>query len=272
MADVQPLRVGIAGLGAIGTEVARALDAGIPGLVLEAVSVRDIEKAETTLGSFRSKPNIVSLNALADCVDLVVESAPPAIFDQVARPAVEAGRILIVMSSGALLTRPDLIERARETGARIIVPSGGILGLDGLKAAAEGEIQSVTLITRKPPASLAGAPCLTENGIEPTDIDAPLRVFAGNALEAAAVFPANVNVAASLSLAGIGPELTRVEIWADPGLETLRQEVRIASDAADISLRLTSYPLRHNPRTGSLTPKSAIATLRGLIAVLQAGT
>lgn len=266
------LRVGIGGLGAIGTALARALDDGIPGLQLRAISARDIERAQQRTGALASKPHVVPLAQLAELADVVVECAPASVYDEVARPAVEAGRILVTMSSGALLSRNDLIERARQTGARIIVPSGGILGLDALKAAAEDEIQSVTLVSRKPPRSLDGAPYLVAHDISVLDLKTATRVFQGNAREAAAAFPANANVAATLSLAGIGAERTQVEIWADPDARENIQEVRVKSAAADFDIRLASHPLPDNPRTGSLTPKSVIATLRALATHFTVGT
>lgn len=266
------LRVGIGGLGAIGTALTLELDKGIPGLELRAVSARDADKAQQRLSGLVSKPRIVSLAQLAELADVVVECAPASVYDEIARPAIEAGKILVTMSSGALLSRADLIERAKATGARIIVPSGGILGLDALKAAAEGEIHSVMLISRKPPRSLDGAPYLVANNISVLHLKSATRVFQGNAREAALAFPANANVAATLSLAGIGAERTRIEIWADPEARENIQEVRVRSAAADFEIRLASHPLPDNPRTGSLTPKSVIATLRSLVSHFTVGT
>lgn len=266
------LRVAIGGLGAIGTAIARALDSGIPGLELHAVSARDILKAQKQLAELASKPRLVPLAQLAELADVVVECAPASVYDEVARPAIEAGRILVTMSSGALLSRNDLIERAKQTGARIIVPSGGILGLDALKAAAEGEIHCVMLVSRKPPRSLDGAPYLLAHNISVLDLKTATRVFQGNAREAALAFPANANVAATLSLAGIGAERTQIEIWADPDARENIQEVRVKSAAADFEIRLASHPLPDNPRTGSLTPKSVIATLRSLVSHFTVGT
>jgi aspartate dehydrogenase len=270
--DGPALRVAVGGLGAIGTAIIRALDAGIPGLELRAASARDTVKAQERLAGLRSRPHLVTLAELAALADVVVECAPASVYDQVATPAIEAGRILVTMSSGALLSRDDLIERSKVTGARIIIPSGGILGLDALKAAAEGHIHSVTLITRKPPRSLAAAPYVAQHKIPVLELTSAELIFQGNAYEAARAFPANANVAATLSLAGIGPTRTRVEIWAVPGLEENVQELRVRSDSADFDLRLSSRPLAENPRTGSLTPKSAIAALRALTSQLQVGS
>ena len=265
------LTVAVGGVGAIGTAIVRALDEGIPGLELRAVSARDTVKAQDRLAGLRSNPRWVALGQLATLADVVVECAPASVYDQVATPAIEAGRILVTMSSGALLSREHLIERSKATGSLIIVPSGGILGLDALRAAAEGTIHSVTLITRKPPRSLAGAPYVVERKIPVLELTSAELIFQGNAREAAQAFPANANVAATLSLAGIGPIRTRVEIWAVPGLEENVQELQVRSESADFDLRLSSRPLAENPRTGSLTPKSAIAALRSLTSRLRVG-
>ena len=129
-----------------------------------------------------------------------------------------AGKQVMVLSAGALLPRPDLIELARAKGGRIIVPTGALIGFDAVSAAAEGTIHSVQMITRKPPNGLAGAPYLVENRISVEGLTSALRVFNGSARDAAAAFPANVNVVAALSLAGIGPDRTTIEIWADPAV------------------------------------------------------
>lgn len=265
------LKVGIGGLGVIGSAVAAALNRGIPGLALSAVSGRDRAKVTAAIAGLEPLPVVVPLSELAGLADVVLESATAAAYDEVARPAVEAGRILVTLSSGALLDRPELIERAQETGARIIVPSGGIVGLDALKAAAEDEIHSVELITRKPPRSLAGAPYLVARGIELSGLSKPTKIFEGTAAEAARAFPANANVAASVSFAGIGPARTRVEIWADPDIDQNRQELHVRSKAAEFTVQLASHPMPGNPRTGSLTLKSTIATLRSLTASLIVG-
>jgi len=265
------LTVGIAGLGAIGLAVAKALDAGIPGLRLTAVSARDHAKARNNLETLRSPPQIVGLKDLAQA-DIIVEAAPAAIFEPIATPAIEAAKTLVVCSAGALLPRLHLIEQARATGARIVIPTGALLGLDAVRAAAEGKVASITIETRKPPGGLAGAPYLVEHGIDVTTIDTPTRVFAGNALDAAAGFPANVNVAAALALAGIGPERTQVEIWADPTVTRNIHTIRVEADAARLTMMIENVPSESNPRTGKLTPLSVIACLRALTATLKVGS
>src|SRR6185436_11921194 len=117
-------------------------------------------------------------------------------------------------------------------GGQIVVPTGALIGLDAVTAAAEGKIQSVKMVTRKPLNGLAGAPFLIENNIDITGITEPLKIFEGTAREAAKGFPANLNVAVALSLAGIGPDRTRLEIWADPALTRNVHRVEVESDSA----------------------------------------
>ena len=159
-----PLRVGLAGLGAVGLEVAKRLIAGVPGLTLAAVAVRDEAKARRALpqlGSVAFKPAA----ALADDCDVVVECLPPALFRDVAISAIDKGRIFMPLSVAQLLDNWDLVARAKENGARILPPTGALIGLDAVRAAAEGTIHSIKMITRKPPEGLEGAPYLLEHEI-----------------------------------------------------------------------------------------------------------
>ena len=265
------LTVGIAGLGAIGLHLARALDAGVPGLRLAAVSAKDRKKAEANIAGFKVKPLILPLADLAAC-DIVVEAAPAAVFEEVASAAIEAGKIFIPSSVGALLPRMHLVARAKETGARIVVPTGALLGLDAVRAAAEGNVESVTIQTRKPPRGLAGAPYLAQAGIDLDAIHEPTVIFTGNAYDAAKGFPANVNVAAALALAGIGPERTMVEIWADPTVTRNTHTIRVEAESARLTMTIENVPSEENPRTGKITPLSILTCLRGLTATLKVGS
>jgi aspartate dehydrogenase len=266
------LRVAIAGFGAIGAAVAGRLDKGIDGLRLSAVSARDRAKAERRLREFREPVPVMALGELAMQGDVVVECAPAAVFLDVARPTLEAGRILMPLSVGALLAHPELVDLARERGGRILVPTGALIGLDAVRAAAEGTIRSVKMVTRKPPKGLAGAPYLVAKGISLEGLNGPVKVFAGTAREGARGFPANVNVAAALSLAGIGPDRTMLEIWADPTLERNTHRIEVEADSANFTMTIENVPSDENPRTGRITALSAIAALRGLVSPLRIGT
>jgi len=265
------LAVGIAGLGAVGLGVARRLEKGIPGLALAGVAVRDREKAQRNLPGAGERIPIVAAEALADSCDVVVECLPPRLFRPVALSVIDKTKIFMPLSVGQLLENWDLVERAEQTGARILVPTGALLGLDAVRAAAEGTIHSVTMITRKPPDGLEGAPYLIERGISLKDLKAPTKIFDGSAREGARGFPANVNVAAALSLAGIGPDNTRLEIWADPALMRNTHRIEVDADTARFSMAIEGIP-SENPRTGRIVPLSVIAALRGLVAELKVGT
>jgi aspartate dehydrogenase len=165
-----------------------------------------------------------------------------------------------------------LIELAKSSGGRIILATGALLGLDAVRAAAEGHIQSVTMITRKPPKSLRGAPYLLANHIDIDHLSAPLRLFDGSAREGALGFPANVNVAAALALAGIGPDRTRLEIWADPSLSRNTHTIKVEADSARFEMTIENVPSPDKPGTGRITALSVIAALRALTATLRVGT
>ena len=263
--------VGIAGLGAIGIAVARALIAGrLPGMHLEAVAVRDRGSVASRLGG--TLVDALDFTQLAERCEVIVESLPRALFRAVAEPAIARGRLFMPLSVGALLEETDLIDLARSSGARIIVPTGALLGLDAVRAAAEGDITSVTMITRKPPKGLLGAPYLAEHHISLDGLVEPKQVFSGSARDGARGFPANLNVAAALSLAGIGPDRTRLEIWADPGVTRNTHNIVVEADSARLTMMIENIPTEANPKTGRITALSAIATLRGIIAPLRIGS
>ena len=272
VADSAPLRVGVGGLGAIGLPVAKALDAGIPGLALAAVSARDPDKAAAKMAEFRTPVPVVTLGALAECAEVVVECAPPAVFLAAAEPAIAAGRILMPLTVTALLLHAHLIDEAAATGARIIVPTGALLGLDAVRAAAEGTVHSVVMITRKPPAGLRGAPGVLESGLDLDRLEGPHKLYQGTVREAAKLFPANVNVAVALSLAGIGVDRTQYEVWADPGVERNTHTITVDSEASRFEMSIAGVPTPENPATGKLTPLSTIAALRGLVSTMRVGS
>jgi aspartate dehydrogenase len=266
-----PIRVAIAGLGTVGRTLARRLEDGILGLELACVASRDEAKAGAWLDAHKIVCPVVALDAMPEHADLAVECAPGEIIDRICRPMLEAGKRVMVLSAGALLPRPELVELAKTHGGQIIVPTGALLALDAVTAAAESEISSVTMVTRKPPKGLAGANYLVKNNISVDGLTEPLRIFAGTAREAAAGFPENVNVVAALALAGIGPDRTMIEIWADPALSRNCHNINVEADSARFSFSIENVP-SENPKTGRITALSVIAALRKLSAPLRVGT
>jgi aspartate dehydrogenase len=264
-------RVGVVGLGAIGQPVCRALDEGISGLTLAGATARDRGRAEAFLGALASKPPLLSLGDLIEASDIVVEASTQAHLREIAPAALGRGRDLIVLSCGGLLGRDDWVALAEQHGARILVPSGAIAGLDAVKGARVGAITAVTMETRKPPRGLAGAPWIVEQRIDLDAIRAETVVFEGPATEACRAFPANVNVLAALSLAGIGPERTRIRIWAVPGLTRNQHRITVEGEFGALRVEIENQP-SENPRTGKLSYLSTIALLRDLGATLRVGT
>lgn len=272
------LSIAIAGLGAVGMPCARALDpgesgdAGIKGLRLTAVSARDQKQASKRVNGFSPPPQVVGLHALPEHADVVVECVPARVFRDVAEPVLRAGKTLVAISVGALLTHWDLVDLAVKFGGSIHVPSGALLGLDAVQAARRGTIHRVRIITTKPPAGLAGAPHLKDKGIDLGNLQSPRCVFAGSAREGASAFPANVNVAAALGLAGLGADATELEVWADPNINRNRHRIIVESDSADMELVIENVPSDSNPRTGRIVAQSVLASLEKFVSPLVIGT
>ena len=264
--------VAIGGLGAIGLKLARALDAGVDGLQLIAVAARDQAKA-------RGQSARRSVRRRAWCrwpnwrrPTSWWRRRRPRCSRQIAGAAIEAGRIFVPASVGALLPRMHLVRRAQETGARIVVPTGALLGLDAVRAAAEGPVEASPSKAASRRAGWRARPIWCSTASTSAASTAASVCSQGNAFDAAAGFPANVNVAAALALAGIGPMRTRVEIWADPDHHRNIHTIRVEAEAARFTMTIENVPSPENPRTGQITALSMLACLRGLVSTLKVGT
>jgi len=266
-----PLKVGVVGLGVIGRAVCRAVDAGLSGLALAAATARTRDRAETFLAGLRSPVPFHDLDDVVAASDVVVEASTQQHLEAIAPATLGAGRDLVVLSCGGLLGRKDWVALAERHRCRILVPSGAIAGLDGVKGAAIGAVTSVSMETRKPPRGLAGAPWIVERRIDVDALTEETLIFEGPATEACRAFPANVNVLAALSLAGIGPEQTRTRIYAVPGLARNQHRIRIEGEFGTLRIEIENVP-SENPRTGKLSYLSTIAMLRDLTTPLRVGT
>lgn len=273
MGSSSDLRVAIAGLGAIGKVLATKLDAGgIPGCSLSAVSGRDEQKTMGFVKSLSRAVPVVALGELEQHADIIVECAPAALLRQVIEPVLKAGKRVVVLSVGALLEHPELLSNPDfGNGGQILVPTGALLGLDAVTAAAEGKIESVRMVSRKPPIGFKDAPLLLEKNINLENLTEPLKLFDGTAREAARGFPANLNVAVALSLAGIGPDKTFLEVWADPHVTRNTHYIEVISDSAILKMTIENIP-SENPKTGRITAQSVIALLRKLTTPVCVGT
>ncbi len=266
------LKVGIVGAGTIGRTVAQAIDCGEVRAELVGIASRTAEHAKALAAALSCRPPVLPLDDLIARADLVVEAAGGKALETVAPRTLERGKHLMVLSGGALLGRDDWFALAEARGARILVPSGAIVGLDGVKAACLGPVRSVTIESRKPPAGLAGSPYVVERGINLDAFTQETLIFEGNALDACKAFPANVNVSAALSLAGIGPQKTRVKVFCVPGGRFNMYDIVVEGDFGSMRTHIENVPTETNPRTGRLAAMSAVAMLRSLTATLCVGT
>jgi len=269
-----PLKIGLVGCGAIGSEIAGSIDRGEISAELVAVCDHNPVRASELIASLKSKPKKANLEELVSMSDLVVEAASERAVPAIAKATLTKGKSLMIMSVGALVDQDlyrSIKSLAQEHGSKVYLPSGAISGLDGLKSASIGKIRKVTLTTTKPPLGLEGAPYVLEKKIDLKALKVPTLIFEGTAAEAVKAFPANVNVAATLCLAAREGEV-RVRIIADPEIKVNRHEIVAEGDFGQISTKVENVPSPKNPKTSYLAALSAIATLRSIVEPVKIGT
>jgi aspartate dehydrogenase len=262
--------IGIVGCGAIGKALIRAVESGRLLVRVAGVTSRTESSAQKFLSEFRRPPPYLSLKDLIDAADMIVEAAGGAVVASLAEQVFAAGKDLMVISVGALLEHPEVIDKSRRTGCRLYVPSGAIAGLDGIKSAVVGAITHVTHTTRKPPVGLEGAPYLVERKISLAGLQEEKEIFSGSAREACRGFPANVNVTAAVSLAGIGPDQTRVKIFAVPGLVRNCHDIDVEGEFGKLHVHIENVP-SENPKTGKLTALSIIRAIQDAMDPVRIG-
>lgn len=271
------MKFALIGAGAIGNIIAKAFAEGeIPG-TLEVVYDSHIKNSERICRLSGEKTKVAKSieGLLSSDAELVIEAASQAAVKSYAKRVLEHGKHVMIMSTGALLDdslRDSLQKAAEKRNVKLFLPSGAIGGLDALKSASMAGVKEVVLRTIKNPKSLKGAPYLEERGIDVAQIKERTVVYEGSAEEAVAHFPANVNVAATLSLAGLGKKDTKVIIIADPGVDRNIHEILVKGDFGEFALSIKNVPSPQNPRTSYLAALSAIATLKGITSSLKIGT
>ncbi len=252
------MKLGIIGCGAIGTDVALAADAMKD---IEKIYLFDIKKsAAEKLCSQLKKATIQTVDKFLQDVDIVFEAASQQAVTQYAALALEAGKDIIIMSIGSLFDdtlRKRLENTARKHHRKIYLPSGAVCGIDGVIAASIEKLDSVTLVTTKPPASLG-------KSVEKRTI-----IFKGTARDAVKQFPRNINVAACLSLAGVGFDETKVEIVADPVETRISHKILAHGRFGRLRAEVENMPNPNNPQSSYMASLSAIATLRRVLDPIQ---
>ena len=268
-------RIGIVGTGAIGKEIALAIDDGTIPAELVAIYDRQVDEAKEFARSLKCQPRVLPLAELVEECNIVVEAASQAAVKEVAVAALTRSKNVMIMSVGAFADR-QLLDQvralARDNHAHIYIPSGAIGGLDAVKSASIKNIESVTITTRKPIKGLKGAPFVVRNNIDIDKFTKPTEIFSGPAAIAIKEFPANVNVAASLSLVGIGFDRTIVKVVVDPTITRNIHEIHVKGDFGDFHAKIENVPSDTNPRTSFLAALSAIATLKQVCEPLKIGT
>jgi len=260
------IKTGIIGCGAIGEIIAGAIISKFSD-TMELSGVCDIKekKAAAMLSKFKTGASILDKAQLIEKCSLIIEAASSKVSYEIAREALEAGKDVLVMSTGGLLDRPDIFELAKKKNAKIYLPSGAICGLDGVKSAMMANVKSVTLITRKPLAGLKGAPYIAEHNIDLDAVKKETVIFEGTAEEAVKGFPKNVNVSATLSLCGMGGRNTKIRIVTSPDYKSNSHQIEVEGDFGKLKALTENVPMPNNPKTSYLAALSAVATLKGIV-------
>jgi aspartate dehydrogenase len=271
------MRIGIIGGGVIARLILEHLSRGELG-EFEACAIigrGDASRGKPLAGEHRV-PFVTSLDALLACrPDVVVEAASHDAVRQFAAPLLEAGVSVIVLSGGALCDddlRAKLERLAAQNRALLYVPSGGIGGLDALKAVCAAGADEVEIAVTKPPAAWKGIPYVERLGVDLDRLAGAVTLFDGTAREGVPHFPANVNIAAVLSMAGIGFDRTRLKVVADPALKFNTHYINIRGKTGTIAIKLESVPSPDNPKTAMLACYSALAALKAFGSPVRYGT
>ena len=271
------MRVGLLGGGTIARLVLDAIAQGaLAGAEVVALVGRSSASRAAALASEQRVPYVTGREALlARRPEVVLEAASHDAVREHLVPLLKAGIHTVVLSAGALVD-DDLrlaAERAASaSGALLYVPSGGIGGLDALKAACAGGVDEVSIEVAKPPAAWQGIAYVDALGIDLVRLAARRTLFEGAAREGVPHFPQNVNIAAVLSLAGVGLDRTRLVVVADPALVRNTHTIRVSGPTGRFSIVMENVPSPENPKTSWLACYSALAALRVLHSRVRYGT
>jgi len=267
---LKKLKIGIVGYGAIGSSLAKVIRRDFSRSA-RLVAIYDLDKAKA--GFINRKLLVNSLLQLIKKSDLVIECSSAGSSWGIAKSALTQGRSVMIMSVGGVIRHyRQLRSLAGKHNAKVYIPSGAISGIDALKAARIGRIKKVMLTTRKNPLAFKGVKFVQAKGIKLEKIRKDTCLFSGPASKAVKYFPQNINVAAVLSLAGIGPDKTLIKIVASPSVHKNIHEIQINSEAADIFTRTENILHPDNPKTSYLAVLAAVATLEQIIEPVKIGT
>ena len=254
------MNLGIIGCGAIGSDVAKAADEMEE---IEEIYLYDIvEEKAKKLASLLKKGKFEKVENFLKLVDIVFEAASQQAVYEYAEKVIEAKKDLIIMTIGDLFDdefREKLIKKAKENKCKIYLQSGAVAGIDGIEAASIGGLDEVTLVTTKSPEAFG------------KKFEKRIVLFDGSAREAVKLYPKNINVAACLSLAGIGFDKTRVKVVADPVIKYNSHKILAHGKFGRLRAEVENLPNPKNPKSSYLASLSAIAILKKIVDPLQIG-
>lgn len=261
------MRITIVGCGSIGSKLAKAADE-----MAEVKRIYLIDEDPARSEKLYSQLNkAIIINDVEEELyhsDLVIEAASQKAAAAIVPKVVARGVDIMIMSVGALVDddfRESVKEKATLSEAKIFIPSGAVCGTDGLRSSAVGELEEVELITIKGPKSLEGVDWIEEHGIDVDKLTEPTVVFSGTARDAVKLFPKNINVAATVSLLGVGFDKTKVTIVADPASHSNSHELRVKGEFGEMTCHTYNVPSPDNPKTSYLAAMSAISALKRIV-------
>ncbi len=262
------MKIGIIGVGAIGSVLCKFIDKELKDSKVVAICDIDKNKAKKISAKLKSKPITTNIDNLIKKSGLVIEAVNTSIVKQILKKCIKHKKHLMVMSVGGIIQNMDLLNKLT---ARLFIPSGAICGIDGVKAANIEKISSAIITSTKSPKSLKDAPYIIKNKIDLKKIKKKTKIFEGSALEAIKGFPKNVNVSATLSLAGIGPKKTKVKVIVDPKIKRNMHEITIIGSFGKLYTRTENVLSPLNPKTSHMAVLSACATLKRLTGYIKIG-
>ena len=261
------MKIGIIGCGAIGSTLAKAAEN-----MKEVEETFIFDKSHVCSRAMEEKlskaKSILDFEELVLKSDFVVEAASQEAVILFAEKILESGKDILIMSVGALVDdslREGLLKTAKKNNSKIFLPTGALCGIDGLNSANVTGIEEVTLTTRKPPFAFEDVEYVKKKGFDLKNMDKPTTIFEGNAKDAVKLFPRNVNVAATVSLAGIGFEETKVRIIADPGTNQNHHKIEAKGSFGTMTAEMNNLPFEKNPKTSRIAAQSAISALKKIV-------
>ncbi|MCK5024034.1 MAG: aspartate dehydrogenase [Thermoplasmata archaeon] len=258
------MKITIIGCGSIGKTLARYMDSED---YIDSISIID-RKKEVVEALVEECQKVKYVNNLEDAFeksDLIVEAASQQAVIEFAPKALEMGKDIVVMSGGAFVN-DDFKEKcrilAKQNGCKVFIPSGAVCGIEGIGAVATEEVEEIILMTYKPPEAFKGVKYLKKKGIELDNLKRPKVIFSGHAEDAVKYFPRNINVAATLSLAGLGIERTTVKIVVDPKATLNQHRIIAKGKFGEIECWTRNTPFPDNPQTSYLAALSLISAVK----------